>query len=665
MLIFDQLNRSDPHLRALTLAVLTAMSILLAGLWYVQVVSANRYQSNVKNQSFRTVRMPAPRGKILDRDGVALAENRPAYNVSLYLHELRDQFREEWRRSQPPAKITRRRVSFFGVKLFEWNQTRPARRLTRSERTNLEAQLRYRVASNIVAQLSTQLVLPVSLDPEKFHRHYTSQLALPLTLVSKLDSLHIARFHENSMGVPGVDLDAQPIRVYPFGPFAAQTLGHLRRDDSSPEDEATFFNYRLPDYKGAFGIEALFNKELAGKPGIKSVLVNSSGYRQSERELLAVEPGKNIVLTLARPIQQIAEGALASGPRGTNTRGAVVVMDVNSGDILAMASSPSFNPNDFVPRLLADQADRLNDSELRPTFNRATYGAYAPGSIFKVITGLAALEAGVLNPNEEIDNPGYYPLGKGIRDLAPPGKYDFKRAFKKSSNFYFITYGLKAGEDAILGLSKRVHLGESTGILPGQEISGVLPTREWRKKNRLPWYDGDTANLSFGQGYLSVTPIQMTVMVSAVANGGKVFWPRLVDRIEPQSIGGGEPIRFPAAHLRDQLSVSNKNLEVVRAAMLADVEEEGGTGRPASVPGLRVCGKTGTAQVKQGSETIDTITWFASFAPYESPRYAVVVMVESGASGGGTCAPMAAKVYRVLQTWEKSYPLKADAVAAK
>src|SRR5262245_51033980 len=282
MIIFDQLNKNDPHLRALTWTVLGGMLVLLAGLWYVQVISASRFQENLKNQSFRTVRIPAVRGKILDRHGTPLAENRPSYNVSLFLDELRDRFVFEYtnnvlknyRRANPNLKAT----------------------LPRTIRTELQRQARYQAVSNLVAQLSAQLEMPLSLDPAKFQKHYTNQLALPF-IVAKLDEPHIARFQEQSMNVPGVELYVQPLRVYPFGPLAAQTLGFLQRDDSSVEDEEAFFNFRLPDYKGALGIEADFNLQLGGRAGVKSVLVNSGGYRQAENEWAPSEPGENIVLT--------------------------------------------------------------------------------------------------------------------------------------------------------------------------------------------------------------------------------------------------------------------------------------------------------------------------------------------------------------------------------
>jgi penicillin-binding protein 2 len=643
MFVVDQLNKSDPPLRLLTWTVLAGMLVLLGGLWCVQVISARRYQENLKSQAFRTVRMPAVRGKILDRHGTPLAENRPSYNVSLYLDELRDRFVFEYTNNV--------------LKDFKRANPNLKAGLPRSVRTELQRRARYQVVSNLVAQLGAQLEMPLAIDTANFQRHYTNQLALPL-VVAKLDQTNVARFQEQSMSVPGVDLHVQPLRVYPFGTLAAQTLGYLQRDDSSVEDEEAFFNFRLPDYKGALGIEKGFNLQLGGKAGVKSVLVNSGGYRQAETEWAPAEPGHNIVLTLALPIQKAAEKALATSMHGTNTRGAIVVMEVNTGDILAIASSPSFDPNQFLPHITPELMERLNDPQLQPAFNRATLGSYAPGSIFKIITGLAALEGGVLDPNEIYRSPGYYQLGnRRIKDLAnggQPSEFDFKRAFKLSSNAYFVNYGLRTGEEPILNLGKHLHLGERTGILSKQETSGTLPTKEWLKKNAYPWREGDTANLAIGQGYLVVTPIQMACMVAAVANGGKVFWPRLVARIQPQQLIDSESAQtFPAGQLRDRLPVSQKNLQIVRDAMLADVEEEGGTGRGAGVSGMRVCGKTGTAQItNERNVVVDHKTWFASFAPYESPRYSVIVMVESGASGGTTCAPIARQIYSALQKWE-------------
>lgn len=643
MLIFDQLKKSDPALRALSVGVLMGMGVLLTGLWFVQIVMSKRYQANLENQSFRTVRVPAIRGKILDRNGLLLAENRPSYSVNLYLEEMRGLFQEEYRR------------------------LRPNRRLTKAEVESLGRLSRYQVVSNYVRYVSTTVKQKIDLDEARFHRHYYERLALPLPLLDSLSPQQVAAFWEKPTALPGLDLEIQATRSYPHGATAAHLVGYLQRHDSAASDADASFNYRLPDFKGVVGIEGVFDENLRGSAGVKSVLVNNLGYRQSESIWAAAEPGDNVFLTIDLPIQSAAEKALRS-VAGPNTRGAVVVMNPGNGDVLAMVSSPAFDPNGF-PGVSHEEFARLNDPKLRPLFNRATQGFYPAGSIFKIITALAALDAGAIDPKEVFNNVGFYRLGgqsRPIHDTAPPGDYNFHRAFIRSSNSYFIHYGLKAGVHRILELGQRFHLGERTGIPTLQENGGYLPDP---KQIRGNWFDGDTANLCIGQGKVAVNPLQMAVMTSAIANGGKVFWPRLVDRIEPQDLDNdGSVGRFPAGRLRNELGVQPRHLEVVREAMVADVNDEEGTGERAAVRGMVIGGKTGTAELKHGRAVVDKISWFVSFgstSAKEAPRYVVVAMVESGGSGGKTCAPVARQVYEAIQALEqpRSRPPKSLASA--
>jgi penicillin-binding protein 2 len=656
MLIFDQLKKDDPHLRLVAIAVLSGLGVLLAGLWWVQVVSARDYQANLETQSFRTVRIPAVRGKILDRNGVVLAESRPTYNVSLYLEELHKAFQAAYsgkaRRAQAELKQNQKELE----KKLHRKLTKEERRqfiFTLKAQTLLRQQARYEVASNVVLQVSQRLRQPLWLNPTNFERHYETRLALPCPVLTNLNPAQIARFEEQSTSRTGVDLELQSTRYYPFETTAAHILGHLRRDDDSKEGEESFFSFRLPDYRGVIGIEYGFDKELRGTAGAKSVLVNNEGYSQTENTWSEAKPGDNVVTTIDLRLQQVAEQALKS-VSGSATRGAAVVMEVHTGDILAMASSPAFNPNSFLPSLSPADGQRI--AEQHAEENRATIENYQPGSIFKTVVGLACLEAG-LDPNATIDNPGYIDVGRyRVHDLARPGTYDFHRALKMSSNTYFVDKGLHvAGISNIVKLAQRLHLGERTGLPTRQEVPGIFPSL---KKVGANWQDGDTANMCIGQGPMAVTPIQMAVLASALANGGKVLWPRLVDRIETaDSTVGAPPKSFPATRVRDELGVKASNLQIVRKAMLADVEEDG-TGRAAAVPGMSICGKTGTAQVKnEHNETIGETTWFLSFAPYDEPRYAVVVMVEMEArrgSGGGTCGPVAKGIYIAIRDLERS-----------
>jgi penicillin-binding protein 2 len=654
MLIFDQLRKDDPQLRTVALVVLGGLGVLLAGLWWVQVVSARDYQDSLETQSYRTVRIPAVRGKILDRNGLALAENRPTYNISLYLEELSKPFSAACDKALAGAKAQIKQRIDQEQKVLKRSLKKEERRrlaLSAEDKDLLRQRARWLVASNIVGQISRKLGQPLSLDLTNFERHYKTSLALPYPVLLNLTPVQIALFEEQCSGITGVDLEMQSTRVYPYQTSAGHVLGHLQRDDSSLEGEEAFFSYRLPDYRGVLGIEGGYDKELRGAAGAKSVLVNNVGYRQTENVWSVAEPGHNVVLTLDSRIQQAAEGALSATASGAATRGAVVVMDVNTGDVLAMASSPAINPNYAVPRFPAGEWQRWQDPVLRPTINRATYENYQPGSIFKTVVAMACLEQG-LDPKETIHSPGYIYIGRRrIGDLAAPGDYDFERAFRKSSNVYFITNGLQAGVDNIVRLGQRLHLGEKIGLPTRQETAGTFPSLQ---RIGAHWSDGDTANLCIGQGEVDVTPLQMAVVTSAIANDGKVLWPRLVARIESQDPASGEPPRlFPDSRVRDELGVKPRTLAILRQAMLADVEDADSTGHKAAVPGLRVCGKTGTAQKKnmQGV-TEEDVTWFISFAPYEHPRYAVVVMVEvERGTGGGICAPVAQKIYLALQQW--------------
>jgi penicillin-binding protein 2 len=652
MLIFDELKKDDPQLRLLAAVVAGGLVVLLAGLWWVQVVSVREYRSHLETQSYRTVRLPAVRGKILDRNGCVLAGNHSRYNLNLYLNDLRKQSDTVYGQLLAQGRDARAQFIAAQEKQLGRSLTKDERRqfaLTAEERRQLRERARFQVADYVVMQVAQRLGQPLTLDETAFNRHYETRLALPYPVLHNLNDVQIARFEEEFPGRLGIDLELQSARVYPFGTTAGHVLGYLQRDDSSAKGEEAFFSYRLPDYRGVAGIEWGFDEQLRGRAGAASVLVNSLGYRQSENIWNPPEPGHDVVLTLDLEIQQAAERAVARRV-GPDARAAVVVMDVRNGDVLALVSSPPFNPD-----YSSNSPAYLNDPKLRPQINRATQENYAPGSVFKAIVALACLESG-LDPQATIYSPpsplnpvhGYIMIGRrSIQDTAPPGEYDFRRALKLSCNVYFITNGVRTGVENIVRLGRKFHFGERTGLPTRQETAGIFPNE---KRIHSQWFEGDTANLCIGQGDIAVTPMQIAVAVSALANGGKVLWPRLVERLEPPDPASGEaPVVFPAGVVRDELGVQPRSLKILHEAMLADVEDEDGTGRAAAVAGLRICGKTGTAQVTdEHNRVVDHTTWFASFAPYENPRYAVVVMVEHGGSGGATCAPIGHDIYEAI-----------------
>jgi|APGre2960657444_1045066.scaffolds.fasta_scaffold00706_9 penicillin-binding protein 2 len=649
MFQFAPIKQPDSQLRVVAFVLAAGFCVLLAGLWYVQVFSSKKFSESLEDQAVRTVRIPAVRGKILDRNGQPFAENRPTYNIELYLAELGKHFNTEYMRLRPVGA-----------------------RLTRSEREALEWTARYHVVSNITTQVGDWLQQPQVIDQKKFQRHYNEVRALPISILQNLNAVQVARFAERPGVFPGLDLEIQPLRVYPHGSMAAHVLGSLTRDESSQEEEDAFYHYRLPDWKGVTGMEGVFDGQLRGVAGTKSMTVNRLGYRQHETVLRTPEPGDNLVLTLDFKLQQAVERALVTPLFGAQTRGAAVVLDVQTGDVLALASAPDFGPAEFMGRISTEHwTNVLNHPIQKPLLNRATQENYHPGSILKMLTALAALEMEALDPNAlynvEADptRPGRGCIHVGNRkidDTVSPGPYNFKKALVHSSNSYFIHHALKPGVlQKMIMLGKKFHLGERTDLLPRQETAGDFPDQTDLVSR---WQPGDTANLAIGQGKVSVSPLQMAVLTAAVANGGKVFWPRLVLRLEPSDLQFGAKISEFPARVRDELGVKPEHLRLIHEAMLADVEEAGGTGREAKVDGLKIGGKTGTAEVERAGKMVDKTTWFASFAPVDRPKWAVVVMVESGASGGKTCAPVAKKIYEALLARERDGGRKTSALAS-
>lgn len=638
MFVFDMLKGNDARLRVVAIIMAFGMVLLLGGLWFVQIVHAREFETNLKKQSFRTVRLPAIRGRILDCNGQVLAKDRPRYNAILYLEDLQDQFREQY------GQLVRRYENTQLVTHAKSKIVLPA-----PLRAQLQLQADCDVVSNITYRVSTTLQEPRLLNAKAFVRHYNDHPYVPFQIVPDLAPRQIAIFAEQLSGQPDIEVETQPVRDYPNGSLAAHVIGYVKRVNAVDDPEISF---TAPDYQGESGVEYVFDDELRGQAGVKSVLVNNQNYRQSEVINTPNEPGGDVYLTLDLSVQRAAENALSG------VRGAAVVLDVRNGDVLALASAPTFDPNSFVQYLSPADAEKLNDPILRPQFNRAVSGAYPPGSTFKIITGLACLENG-LDPNEIFNSPGEYqttPGSRPIGDTAGAGPFNFERAFYRSSNTYFIYYGLKAGLRKILEVARRFHIGEKTGIESGQETPTHFPGPEDAGKS-LSW--NSQADVCIGQE-ITATPLQMAGMISVIANGGTLYRPRIATHSCDVESGVTNELT-PPGRVWDHVEIEPRFLEIIRHAMLEDTEHpadattrEGGAyyafhrqGVPL-LGSFRVAGKTGTAEVRSPSLPYRKITWFDSYGPYDSPRYAVVVMVEDGASGGLTCAPRAEKIYEAL-----------------
>jgi len=592
MLVFDQLKKDDPQLRFLATVVLGGFLILLGGLWWVQIVSTRVYKEKLEIQSVRTVRIPALRGKILDREGRPLAENRPSYNVDMYLEELSKNFRTAYSTAITAAKKNlalqaAAREKQLGRKLTTLEKKQFA--MTTALMGEIQKQTRYWVISNMVENLSVRVQQPLDLTEKEFEKHYARALALPMTILPNMTPVQVARFEEQQAEEPGMELEVHPMRYYPNGTTAAHLLGYLVHQNSDDSEDDHKYNYRLPEFVGhTVGIEGIYNDELEGTPGEKSVLVNYLGYKQSETVWTSAEPGQNVTLTIDLDIQRAADAALDTIKE--NAHGAIVVMDVRNGDVVAMSSFPTYNPNHFIQRPSQDiwshEWERWTNETAEVQMDHALQGMYPPGSIFKIVVGLAGLEQRAFDPKAIFHSDGYYMLGRRrIGDTAHAGDFDFDRALAKSSNPYFIDLGLRPGVlPKIVALGHKLHFGERTGLLPNQEDRGYFPTVD--DISDSTWRAGSTANLSIGQEKVAVTPLQVAVMISAVANGGTVWWPRIVSRVE----GGPENTvqNFPGRRVRDTIGVSQRNLQLVHEAMSADVESKEGTGHAAAVPGPAV-----------------------------------------------------------------------------
>ncbi len=635
------LRQDNRRMQLLTGAVGLGLLLLLGGLWWIQIVCGRQFESDLERHSFRHVRTPALRGKIIDCTTNVLADDKPRYNAILHLEDLQGQFaaqfaflRSNYGRAHPELVNSKGRVN-----------------LPTSVRTNLQMESYCDVVSNITYRVSTSLEEPRLLNTNAFLKHYREHPYVPFQIVPDLTPRQVAIFAEQWSGSPAIELETEPVREYPNHTLAANLLGYVRpfHGDAASAN----FSFDMPDYKGTSGVEYIYDDKLRGKPGDNSVLINNLNFRQREEIASPDLPGNDIYLTIDFKLQQAAEYALVHYSGQANVRGAVVVMDPRNGDVLAMVSAPSFDPNMFVLGPTLADMKRLDDPKYTPQINRVMSGAYPPGSTFKIITAIACLETG-LDPNEVFQSPGEYRVSSSrvIGDLAIAGPYNLERAFYRSSNTYFIVMGINRIRK-ILEVAKRFHLGEKTGLSPRQEVAGSIPGPE----KVGPGLGMSVPDICIGQE-ITTTPLQMACMISVIANGGTLYVPRVVSHSRSES-GDIEEL-VPPGTIRDHVQINPGDLKIIREAMLADTDHApdslgGGTaynpfhhgGQP-YLGNFRVAGKTGTAEVKSKGSQFTRINWFDSYGPYEDPRYVVVVMVEDGGFGGTTCAPVAEKIYEAI-----------------
>ncbi len=566
------------RLAVMGVLMLAGFAVLAARLHRVQVQRSPFYTGAAARQSIRRVLLPGTRGRILDRHGVCLADNRPSYCLAVYIEELR--------RPGP------------------WSNTVNA-------------------VDHELDRLAGTIGLPRQCTREDIAAHVRRRLPLPFLAWQDVDARALARFAESLEPFPGVDIYSQPERVYPLRTVAAHVLGYVGRDRPAVTNEA--YHYYVSDMRGKAGMEVACDTILAGEPGGQLIRVDAAGYKHDTWDGRPPVAGRDVILTLDVRIQERAERLLAGH------RAAAVVLDPRTGEVLALVSLPSFDPNQLSPSPPRELWEAITHDPAKPLFNRAVTGRYPPGSTFKPVVAVAALERGIA-PGTVFTCPGYFELGPmRLHCWFEPGHgpLPLRTAIEQSCNPYFCHLGLAVGYPQLQATARSLGFGARSGIaLPGESI-GLLPDDAWKRRALHDgWRSGDTANVSIGQGALLVTPLQMAVYAAALANGGTVWKPRLILAPQPD-------IRVPAR----RLGWSATTLETVRGGMHDVVENPSGTGKRARVPGLVMGGKTGTAEFGPAGRRRKH-TWMIAFAPFDAPTVAVAMVVEDGISGGLTVAPL-------------------------
>jgi penicillin-binding protein 2 len=431
--------------------------------------------------------------------------------------------------------------------------------------------------------------------------------------------------------------------------MGAHVLGYLGEIGPAQLKTLKDQGYQLGDELGQYGLERRWEEVLRGQSGGQQVEVDALGRRVRVLHEVTDVPGYTAQLTIDRQLQQTAFEAM-QGKEAT-----VVALDVHSGAVLAMVSTPAYDPNVFARGIKAEEWRALIKDPLRPLSNRATQGQFPPGSTFKIVMAIAALEEGVIEPETRISDPGFYYFGnRAFRDWKKQGhgSVDLHKAIVESCDVYFYQLGPRLGIDRIAKWARALGLGEKSGVALDDERSGTIPDTEWKRKRfRQPWYPGETVSVAIGQGYVTTTPLQMAVMMATVANGGTVYRPRIVSKVESFDRA---LVREYGPEIIRTVPMKPSTIARVRNALADAVKSPSGTGGAARTPIVEIAGKTGTAQVIEmkgaylKSEQISYMNrdhaWFVSYAPAQNPQIAVVVLVEHGGHGGSAAAPIAKKV---------------------
>lgn len=573
---------------------------LVSRLWFLQVLKGDEFEAFSRDNRIRIERVPASRGRILDRYGRELVVNRPSFDIYVLPKDVED-------------------FSSLSVNLSRVLREDP----NKIEQKIVQASKKNRFKSVLVAQ--------------------------------DIDRDQLAYIEARRTSLPGLIIEVNNLRQYPHGVLGASFLGYIGKVN---EDELQA-NPELNGngLVGKTGVEKTWEDSLRGDDGFVQKVTDALGREVTsnlfQKDLVNKDsvPGNDVMLSVDIDLQKAAEDALGE------EFGAIVAVNVRNGEVLALASRPSFDPADFVKGIDPKAWSELVKDKNFPLVNRATQGLYAPGSVFKMISSAAALSEGIINPDTLLNCPGFHKVGSHTYKCWKTGGHgwmNLRSAIVHSCDVYFYQLGDRLGIDRLSKYMKLFGFGSLTGI-GIEERAGIAPSKEWKlEKFKKPWYKGETTVTAIGQGFVSVTPLQVAMMTAAIADDGTLLTPKLV--IKEVAFNGETTMNDvpPKVHL----PISHEVLSLIRDAMTGVVNEPGGTGHGARIENITVAGKTGTAQViALDSQTNDKAhqdhAWFTSFAPAEAPEIVVTVLIEHGGHGGAIAAPKAKKIIEMYFNLKK------------
>ena len=582
------------------LVVVFFVAIILLRLWFLQIHKGEEYKSRAENNRVRIREVAPPRGDILDRNGKELVTNQPSFNVVLVREDSND-------------------------------------------------------IDGLLKRLSVVLKEDVSVLWERIRDAESKQKHIPIRLKENLSWDTLAYLETHNKDFPGVRIEVFPSRFYHYGDMAAHVIGYLGEISKNELEESDTDFYRGGDLIGKMGLEKLREKALRGEKGNSSSEVNARGFEQQLLTHVEPVPGNEVRLTLDIDLQKVAEESMDLEERS----GAVVAMEVKTGRILVLASTPRLHLADFEGGISTKNWNALLDNPKHPLINKALQAMYPPGSTYKMVTALAGLAKGVITKDTTFFCPGHIDFGNRQYNCWKHGGHgtvNLKRAITESCDVFFYQVGMRLGVDVLAEYANKLGLGLKTGVELENEKSGLIPTREWKKKKYgVKWQDGETLSLAIGQGFNLVTPLQLCQMTAILANGGKRYEPQLIESVTDAD---GKVLESFTPKLAGELKEDEKKyLLQIREGMVEVIQGARGTARVARIEGINMGGKTGSAQVVRLEQykhlQEEDIPYkyrdhalFICFAPAEDPEIAVTVVVEHGLHGGSSAAPVARAVMR-------------------